>query len=236
MLILVHSPLPHPYYRTTSRNCFHCCILSIENSLMIERDLWNLLEISNQVIFYSFKMLTLPSSSLTTLTLGTLILSHTPCLITSFVITSHLSYWPTSSSSSSSSSLSYLQLAAQLSQLHARLKPYLLRREKEVVEKSVPPKEEVTPLVLWDCIYYPPSSSLFHHLPLVISCHLPLFTPLSMTLLPLIALYWPGHHRCGTDSTSETILSSHLRNEHVLSLQGMYQYSFLFLFPIALGL
>ena len=153
MLILVHSPLPHPYYRTTSRNCFHCCILWIGNSSTIVRDLWKLLEISNQVIFYSFKMLTLPSSSLTTLTLGTLILSHTPCLIASFVITSHLSCWPTSSSSSS---LSYLQLAAQLSQLHARLKPYLLRREKEVVEKSVPPKEEVTPLVLWDCIYYPP--------------------------------------------------------------------------------
>ena len=36
-----------------------------------------------------------------------------------------------------------LKSAAQLSQLHARLKPYLLRREKEVVEKSVPPKEEI---------------------------------------------------------------------------------------------
>ena len=36
-----------------------------------------------------------------------------------------------------------LRSAAQLQKLHARLKPYLLRREKDVVEKSVPPKEEV---------------------------------------------------------------------------------------------
>jgi hypothetical protein len=36
-----------------------------------------------------------------------------------------------------------LRDAAQLAQLHKRLKPYLLRREKEHVEKTVPPKEEV---------------------------------------------------------------------------------------------
>ena len=36
-----------------------------------------------------------------------------------------------------------LRSAAQLQKLHARLKPYLLRREKDVVEKSVPPKEEI---------------------------------------------------------------------------------------------
>jgi chromodomain-helicase-DNA-binding protein 7 len=31
----------------------------------------------------------------------------------------------------------------QLEALHARLKPYLLRRDKDHVEKTVPPKEEV---------------------------------------------------------------------------------------------
>ena len=36
-----------------------------------------------------------------------------------------------------------LKSAAQLQALHAKLKPYLLRREKEHVEKSVPPKQEV---------------------------------------------------------------------------------------------
>ena len=36
-----------------------------------------------------------------------------------------------------------LKEASQLEKLHARLKPYLLRREKENVEKKVPPKEEV---------------------------------------------------------------------------------------------
>jgi chromodomain-helicase-DNA-binding protein 7 len=36
-----------------------------------------------------------------------------------------------------------LHSAAQLQELHGQLKPYLLRREKEAVERSVPPKEEV---------------------------------------------------------------------------------------------
>jgi chromodomain-helicase-DNA-binding protein 6 len=36
-----------------------------------------------------------------------------------------------------------LKSAAQLENLHKSLKPYVLRREKEHVEKSVPPKEEV---------------------------------------------------------------------------------------------
>lgn len=36
-----------------------------------------------------------------------------------------------------------LKTAAQLEALHGRLKPYLLRREKDNVEKTVPPKEEV---------------------------------------------------------------------------------------------
>ena len=36
-----------------------------------------------------------------------------------------------------------LKSAAQLEMLHKSLKPYVLRREKEHVEKSVPPKEEV---------------------------------------------------------------------------------------------
>lgn len=36
-----------------------------------------------------------------------------------------------------------LKSAKQLDALHAKLKPYLLRREKENVEKSVPPKQEI---------------------------------------------------------------------------------------------
>ena len=36
-----------------------------------------------------------------------------------------------------------LKSAAQLEMLHKSLKPYVLRREKEHVEKSVPPKEEI---------------------------------------------------------------------------------------------
>lgn len=36
-----------------------------------------------------------------------------------------------------------LKTATQLEKLHKRIKPYLLRREKEFVEKSVPPKEEI---------------------------------------------------------------------------------------------
>lgn len=36
-----------------------------------------------------------------------------------------------------------LKTSAQLDKLHTRLKPYLLRREKELVEKAMPPKEEV---------------------------------------------------------------------------------------------
>ena len=37
-----------------------------------------------------------------------------------------------------------LKTSSQLDALHARLKPYLLRREKDHVEKTVPPKEEVS--------------------------------------------------------------------------------------------
>jgi SNF2 family DNA or RNA helicase len=37
-----------------------------------------------------------------------------------------------------------IQTAGQLEILHSKLKPYLLRREKEHVETSVPPKEEVS--------------------------------------------------------------------------------------------
>lgn len=36
-----------------------------------------------------------------------------------------------------------LKCASQLEELHRRIKPYLLRREKENVEKTVPPKEEI---------------------------------------------------------------------------------------------
>ena len=36
-----------------------------------------------------------------------------------------------------------LKSAPQLKSLHAKLKPYLLRREKQHVEKSVPPKQEI---------------------------------------------------------------------------------------------
>jgi SNF2 family DNA or RNA helicase len=36
-----------------------------------------------------------------------------------------------------------LKLASQLESLHAKLRPYLLRREKEHVEKTVPPKTEI---------------------------------------------------------------------------------------------
>ena len=36
-----------------------------------------------------------------------------------------------------------LKSASQLEMLHKSLKPYVLRREKEHVEKSVPPKEEI---------------------------------------------------------------------------------------------
>jgi SNF2 family DNA or RNA helicase len=36
-----------------------------------------------------------------------------------------------------------LKTSIQLEQLHKRIKPYLLRREKEFVEKTVPPKEEI---------------------------------------------------------------------------------------------
>jgi superfamily II DNA or RNA helicase len=36
-----------------------------------------------------------------------------------------------------------LKTATQLEKLHKKIKPYLLRREKELVEKTVPPKEEI---------------------------------------------------------------------------------------------
>ena len=36
-----------------------------------------------------------------------------------------------------------VKTAVQLEALHNRLRPYLLRREKDHVEKTVPPKEEV---------------------------------------------------------------------------------------------
>ena len=36
-----------------------------------------------------------------------------------------------------------VKTAIQLEALHNRLRPYLLRREKDHVEKTVPPKEEV---------------------------------------------------------------------------------------------
>ena len=60
-----------------------------------------------------------------------------------------------------------LKTTSQLQKLHSRLRPYLLRREKEVVERSVPVKEEVSRMVLIDSCTEKYTKQCYEHLLLI---------------------------------------------------------------------